>query len=669
MLTKRQKEVLDFTEAHTARNGIAPTLQEIAKHLKIRSAGTVHEHIQALEKKGFLNRKRGSARALISNRNNSSVVHVPVLGFIAAGQPIEALETEEEHISVLASEVSPTDKHYALRVQGDSMIDEGIFNGDIVIIREQKSAENGQTVVAIIDDNLATLKKIYREKSKFKLQPANQSLLPFYRNEVEIRGIVVKIIRNLNPDVPVEYADTLLGKVTESQKSLEKKYFKKMRINPDLNRTLVSFQANKKQGGYRWYKFKEGYSSTLVSYYLESLNIRKGKVLDPFAGSGTSLFTSASHGLKATGIELLPICHEIMEARKIALSPAHREDIITTLKEWVSAYPWHSLKQRKKLAHLKITEGAFPLETEEYIGAYLFQLERHSLPIQKILRFALMCVLEEVSFTRKDGQYLRWDHRSNKKSVGQFDKGLIKTFDNAILSKLSEIISDLETEAVPPTHTTSGISEINVIAGSCLDEAPALRANQFDLIITSPPYCNRYDYTRTYALELMLLGIDEENIRRLRQTLITCTVENKEKTDLINKFSRKTYSAAHQAFNSQQTLQTILTYLEHLKDRGELNNPGIYRMVKNYFYEMALLIVALAEKMKARGYFVMVNDNVRYAGIEIPVDLILSDFAEAAGLQVKEIQVLPRGKGNSSQQMGKHGRTEIRKCVYVWQKL
>jgi len=118
------------------------------------------------------------------------------MGSIAAGYPIEAIEDRQDIISIINSNIKSPKDYYALRVQGDSMIEEGIFNGDIVIIKKQSVAENGQTVVAIIDDNEATLKKLYREKNRFRLEPRNQSMLPFYRKEVEIRGVVIQIISN-----------------------------------------------------------------------------------------------------------------------------------------------------------------------------------------------------------------------------------------------------------------------------------------------------------------------------------------------------------------------------------------------------------------------------------------------------------------------------------------
>jgi len=187
--------------------------------------------------------------------------------------------------------------------------------------------------------------------------------------------------------------------------------------------------------------------------------------------------------------------------------------------------------------------------------------------------------------------------------------------------------------------------------------------------MTSPPYCNRYDYTRTYALELALLDVDEEKIRELRQAMMSCTVENRDKENLNDFFTEDTYQRATQAFESQRELQTILKYLEEKKNNKELNNPGIVRMVKNYFYETALILFECARLLKSGAPFVMVNDNVRYAGANIPVDLILSDIAQNAGFEVEKIWVLPNGKGNSSQQMGAHGREELRKCVYVWRKL
>jgi repressor LexA len=196
MLTKRQKEVLDFVKIYSSKKGYAPSLDEICKHFKLASVSTAHFHIKRLQDKGLLIKEENQPRAL-SFTKEISTIKIPLLGTIAAGQPIEAIEIPGETITISRDELKSPFKHYALRVEGNSMIEEGIFSGDVVVIREQHTANDGQTVVAIIDENQATLKKIYREKNRFRLQPANQSMLPFFRTEVEIRGIVVKIIREL----------------------------------------------------------------------------------------------------------------------------------------------------------------------------------------------------------------------------------------------------------------------------------------------------------------------------------------------------------------------------------------------------------------------------------------------------------------------------------------
>jgi len=196
MLTKKQKLVLDFVKRYQQKKDYSPSLEEIRQHFKLASVSTAHFHIKQLQKKGLLVKKDGQPRT-ISAIKEKTTVEIPVLGNIAAGEPIEAIETLGETISIPLSDIKMPLQHYALRVKGDSMIEDGIFDGDIVLIHSQKTADNGQTIVAIIDNNQATLKKIYQEKNKVRLQPANKNLKPFYRKQVEIRGIVEKIIRTL----------------------------------------------------------------------------------------------------------------------------------------------------------------------------------------------------------------------------------------------------------------------------------------------------------------------------------------------------------------------------------------------------------------------------------------------------------------------------------------
>ena len=483
-------------------------------------------------------------------------------------------------------------------------------------------------------------------------------------------GLITSIDR-----LPLQHVE-MLSQIEEADQALMERFASKMEINRDLDRTLVSFQANRQEIGHRWCKYREGFSASLIRYVIDRTGIVGGQILDPFAGSGTTLMIAAELGIDAVGIELLPSSAEIVEVRKAVLS-ADKATLAKQIRKRIIAQKWDKPGTRLPFAHLHITAGAFPEENERQLERFLFDASQERDPLlSRLLRFAAMCVLEEISFTRKDGQYLRWDQRSGR-SLGKkvFDKGLIQTFDNAIIGKLSQIADDIEgRKNEQPTlfpeepETISKFGTIELKAGSCLDILPTMEPNSISGLITSPPYCNRYDYTRTYALELAMLGAGEEAVRALRQTMLSCTVENKDKTDLPEKFGEDVYRASANAFDSQRMLGLVVRYLDMCKQDKTINNPGIARMVKNYFFELSLLIFASAKVLRQGAPFVMVNDNVRYQGAHVPVDLILSDFAVQAGFDVEAIWALPIGKGNSSQQMGLHGRREIRKSVFVWRK-
>jgi len=296
----------------------------------------------------------------------------------------------------------------------------------------------------------------------------------------------------------------------------------------------VSFQSNKRRAVYRWYKFKEGFSAELVEYLLDRYGKSRRKLLDPFAGSGTALFAAGAFGMRAEGIELLPIGQTIIETKQLIDWEMTPQDL-ERLAVWLEEQPWKRYAEGKAINELRITRGAYPMETLSAIGKFLGASERESPRVRKILLLALLCILESVGYTRKDGQYLRWDYRSGRR-LGKkvFDKGLIPSFDNAMTRKLQEMVNDLRAADGPGDlfETPRTRTEILLHAGSCLDVLPRLATEEFDCVITSPPYCNRYDYTRTYALELALLGVDENGLAKLRQDMLSCTVENRAK-DLL----------------------------------------------------------------------------------------------------------------------------------------
>ncbi len=458
----------------------------------------------------------------------------------------------------------------------------------------------------------------------------------------------------------------LKEKINCLDKNLERSFSDKLEVCRDLSRVLVSFQGNKSRAAYRWYKYKEGFSASLIDYFLDANNLNSGTILDPFAGSGTTLFVAGERGLRAEGIELLPICQQIIKKREILETKLTEQDILE-LQRFISQKIWESENEKSALNELRITGGAYSEATKEKIENFSATVKKvTSENVREALEFALFCILESISFTRKDGQYLRWDNRSGKRDNVKkpFSKGIILDFSTAIAGKVTEIIADLQANHLFKNEKKT--KKIKLYEGSCLYIMPSLSDDFYDGLITSPPYCNRYDYTRTYALELALLGVDEKGLVDLRQRMLSCTVENKAK-DLLG--IKPKWQKAVEVADNQTLLQKILEYLQIEKEEKRLNNTGILRMVRGYFYEMACVIAESARVLKQGAPLIMVNDNVRYAGVSISVDLILSDFARQLGFEVEKILVLPGSKGNSSQQMGEHGREVLRKCVYVWRKI
>ncbi len=201
-LYKRQKEILDYISQYIQINGTSPTLKEIANAMNLSSLATVHEHLQTLERKGVIRRYDGTVRGIeiLDETVNSDLtgIELPLVGYIAAGQPIEAIENPLDTITVSPDMVSKYKRCYVLQVRGDSMIKEGIFDGDFVVIKQQDTAENGDIVVALLENSFATLKTFYKEKNKkIRLQPANDTMDPIIVDEedIQIQGKVSGIIR------------------------------------------------------------------------------------------------------------------------------------------------------------------------------------------------------------------------------------------------------------------------------------------------------------------------------------------------------------------------------------------------------------------------------------------------------------------------------------------
>ncbi len=444
---------------------------------------------------------------------------------------------------------------------------------------------------------------------------------------------------------------------------LQRRFAQRLRVNPQLSRKLVSYQGNKGAVGFRWLKYKEGFSTTLVRQFIERGQAKQ--VLDPFSGAGTTVLTAMGMGIPATGIEILPLGTLAAQTVAYAANGMPLAAFRTTAHALLNAIAEGSDAGQHALAHVPITQGAFPCRTAHEIArARKFIAALTDPALATALSLACVSVLEEVSYTRKDGQFLRWDPRSGRTVSTKLNKGPLPSFAPALSTRLQQMMHDfplLKAHYAGPLPT--------FITGSSLTELHKLDTGQFDCVVTSPPYANRYDYTRTYALELVYLGYDDVQIKALRQALLSATVENRcKRAGLCAAWEDvPTLERVFRMVDQQAALQEVLTIL---RDRAaELSNRNVITLLENYFTEMAVIVHELGRVVRAGGRVFMVNDNVRYHGEEVPVDLILSDFAEQCGFHCAAIWMLKRGKGNSSQQMGRFGRREIRKCVYEWIKV
>jgi len=201
-LYKRQKQILDYISQYIQKNGFSPTLQEIADALGVSSLATVHEHLTTMAKKGVIKRYEGAVRGIeIVDKKLGELtkgIELPVLGFIAAGAPIEPYTDPNATISIAPGMLSSKKRAFVLQIKGSSMVDEGILDGDFVVIEEQETANNGDIVVAVLENGFATLKRFFKEATRVRLEPANSQMAPIFAKNVRIKGRVVGVIRRFS---------------------------------------------------------------------------------------------------------------------------------------------------------------------------------------------------------------------------------------------------------------------------------------------------------------------------------------------------------------------------------------------------------------------------------------------------------------------------------------
>ncbi len=478
-------------------------------------------------------------------------------------------------------------------------------------------------------------------------------------------------------------ADTLCEQT--ERKCLEDKYSRCLEVTDKFNRQSVSYQLSKKAVLHSWLKYKEGFSADLVNILLDEMHAQPGDlVMDPFMGSGTTSLVCQMRGINSIGYDILPTSGVAIKAKSEVYKYDIEEikDILDKLKSLVVPKDY-----TKKTPYISITEYAYPEETEKYLSYILEWMDSttYSDEAKNLLQLGIINSLEKCSYTTKSGQYLGWDSRSLKVKLANEDRakkgkkplpqktvrGIIEPINVTVIDELSHCLDDIILIQQSGTEDTN--AEIKYVNSSVLYNIPELEDDILKGVITSPPYCNRYDYTRTYALELVYLGLGDKEIKDLRQTLLSCTVESHSKLDKlkeyykgIDKEDRFEYIA--KTISENGPLKEVINALNVRKDHGDLNNYGVIRMVEGYFTELAFIYAELFRICKSGAMVAFVNDNVRYGGEVIPVDFISSSLAEQFGFKVEKVYCLKQQKGNSSQQMAKFGRVALRKSITIWKK-
>lgn len=416
---------------------------------------------------------------------------------------------------------------------------------------------------------------------------------------------------------------------------LERKYALRMREDLRIGR-LVSYVGNKGVPLLRLYRYKEAFAFHFVDEWLTRLRVSPADmVLDPFCGMGTTLLAASCRGIPAIGIDRLPVA--VFIARTLPLffqvRPGELTGIFERLRHKVPA-----TEPAPVAMDVALMNAAFSAETLSTLRRWKAAIDDLEFPFREIFLLLFFSILEPCSYTAKDGQFLRL--KRNKQPVDP---------EEALARKVQE--AEMDIRQIRILGWDAAFRPFQVIMGDArqLSEVPFERPPT--LIITSPPYVNRYDYTRTYTLELCFHFVGSfAELKELRHSLLRSHIEARRSP---------TEEAPHPA---------VRELVDFLRARGQaLNNPKIPDMLIAYFVDMQKAIREWRKVLASSARVIMVVDNVRFEGQMLPVDLILSEMAEEEGFEVEEI-IVARYKGNSSQQMGRYGRIPVRESILIWRK-
>ncbi len=583
MLTKYQSKVLSFIKSYTAKRGYAPSLDEIKKHLKISSVSTAHYHVKNLQEKGYLQKEYNQPRSVAPSRETETI-DVPLVGAIAAGQPIEAIENYGETITIDKNEVSRSGRYYALKVIGNSMINEGIFDGDTVVVRQQNVADDGQTVVAIIDDNEATLKKIYREKDRFRLQPANPTLFPFYRNEVEVRGVVVKIIRNLESQI-------------EKEKVSDDKYKRRIDYSWDFNGEKT------KSYTHGIHTYPAMFIPQVARRLLQTYSKEHDTVCDIFCGSGTTLVESRLLGRNAYGIDLNPLAIFLAKAKTTGIEPNNLQ------KEY-----FNMVDEVKKMKDKDVQKPDFLNIDFWFKDRVIIELAKikkiiKEIKNEKIRNFFMVAFSETVrlSSNTKNGEFKLVRMKPDK--LKNFNPNVLEIFKKKAENNIQGMMEF--------SKNVNKKSWAKIIYGDSSKDN-GIKKESIDFILTSPPYGD----SKTTVAYGQFSRLSAQWIDLFDEPNKASGVDK----ELLGGVATK---------NLQHKLVSV--YLKESLDKIAKKDEKRAKDVLSFYLGLNDCLKQAYKILKPNKYFALVIGNRLVKQVRIPTDFIIAELGEQIGFTCEDV--------------------------------
>jgi len=437
-------------------------------------------------------------------------------------------------------------------------------------------------------------------------------------------------------EIEISVKQIFIEAVCSDRDRLERKYAHLLCEELRLAK-LVSYVSNKNLPVVRLFRYKEAFALHFVEEFISRFDLNQDDlILDPFCGMGTTLLAASLKGIPSIGIDKLPIAKFVAQTLPLfySIRSGQIRGTFEQLKDKVQQAPPANVAL--DVAIMKI---AFPPDILLLLRQWKTVINDLEYPLRDIFLLLFLSIVEPCSYTSKDGQFLRL---VKEKCISNPNEMLQKMVYEA--ERDVQLINELK---LNQTLTTS-----DVYLGDTRNLSDIAFERQPTAIITSPPYANRYDYTRSYSLELCFNFVQDFNeLKALRFGILRSHIESKVESN---------EQPAHPA------VKEVVDILLSKKD--ELNNPRIPDMLIGYFIDMQKAIREWSQVLAPNAKVAVVVDNVRFQGELLPVDLILSEMAEWAGFEVEKI-IVARYKGNSSQQMGKYGRVPVRESILVWKKL